>query len=347
MVRTKIAFLYSELAGYFLACAEELAKQADVLIVHWPINPEAPFKFSPTEGVKLIEKSSLSDRELQEKIAQFDPNTIVCSGWVDKDYLKIIRRLPDSTHKILTLDNHWVGSWRQYLGVLSSPFFLKRIFSHAWVPGPEQAKFAKKLGFGGRLLEGFYCADTALFNAKFKATIDEKRIDFPKRFLFVARYLKHKGIYDLWQAFVELQEEHPNEWELWCLGTGEEWEKRTIHEKIKHIGFVQPEDMQSYLASTGVYVLPSTFEPWGVSVQEMATAGFPLVLSDAVGSHVQFLKGNGELFKSGNVNELKAKLLKIIQLPKNELIALAERSHAVGMIYTPLDWANKIMKINE
>ena len=211
----------------------------------------------------------------------------------------------------------------------------------------EQAKFAKKLGFGGKVLDGFYCADTDLFNEKYTATFKEKQVDFPKRFLFVARYVKHKGIFDLWRAFTELQEENPNEWELWCLGTGEEWENRILHDKIKHVGFVQPEEMKQYLSSTGVYVLPSRFEPWGVSVQEMAVAGFPLVLSDAVGSHVQFLHENGELFESGNVEELKLKLLKIVQLSANELIAFAERSHRLGMVYTPLDWANKIMKINE
>ena len=346
-MRTKIAFLYSELAGYFLACAEELAKQADVLIIHWPVNPEAPFDFKPSERLKLISKSSKSLRELQKIVTQFSPDTVVCSGWIDKDYLRLVQRLPKTTYKVLTLDNQWVGSWRQYLGVLSSPFFLKRIFSHVWVPGPQQDKFAQKLGFSSKILTGFYCANTALFQAEYVASKEAKQRCFPKRFLFVARYIKHKGIFDLWQAFTELQSEHPNDWELYCMGTGEEWENRIIHPKIKHLGFLQPREMQQYLEMTGVYVLPSRFEPWGVSVHEMAAAGFPLILSDAIGSRIDFLDGNGEVFITGSVEELKSKLLKMMQLTDQELIRLAEKSHALGMKYTPHDWANKIMKINE
>jgi glycosyltransferase involved in cell wall biosynthesis len=346
-VRTKIAFLYSELAGYFLACAEELAKQADVLIIHWPVNPEAPFDFKPSERLKLISKSSKNTRELQEIVTNFSPDTVVCSGWMDKDYLRLVQSLPKTTHKVLTLDNHWVGSWRQYLGVFISPFFLKRIFSYAWVPGSKQEMFAKKLGFSDKVLTGFYCANTALFSAEYEVAKAAKQKHFPKRFLFVARYVTHKGIFDLWQAFTELQNEHPNDWELYCLGTGVEWENRIIHPKIKHLGFVQPSEMQVHLEMTGVYVLPSRFEPWGVSVQEMAAAGFPLILSDAIGSNVEFLDGNGEVFSAGSVEDLKSKLLKMMQLTDQELTLLAQKSHALGMKYTPHDWANKIMKINE
>ena len=43
----RILFLYSELAGYFIACAKELGRAEwveAVRIIHWPVNPEAPFE---------------------------------------------------------------------------------------------------------------------------------------------------------------------------------------------------------------------------------------------------------------------------------------------------------------
>lgn len=345
-MRTKIAFLYSELAGYFLACAEMLAKDADVLIIHWPINAEAPFQFNPSAQLQLLNKNEYSVQEIETKLIAFNPDKIVCNGWMDKDYLRFVRKMKGNIPIVLTLDNWWTGSWRQWLGVLSAPFFLKRSFTHAWVPGPKQVKFAKKLGFGKSTITGFYCADTALFNAKFKASFDQKKLDFPKRLLYAARYVKHKGIFELWEAFAALQEEQPNDWELWCLGTGEEWENKMIHPKIKHLGFVQPAEMDDFIAKTGVYVLPSHFEPWGVSVQEFAIAGFPLVLSYSIGSAVQFLDGNGFLVDTQNPIELRAALKKVMKMSSDELIEMGLKSHEIGMAYSPQDWAKKIIELS-
>ena len=57
--KPKIVFLYSEVAGYFLACAKELANSAEVLIVRWPVNSEAPFQFEDIEGLTIICKAGL------------------------------------------------------------------------------------------------------------------------------------------------------------------------------------------------------------------------------------------------------------------------------------------------
>lgn len=345
MARTKVAFLYSEIAGYFLACVKALAQNADVLIVRWPINSEAPFKFEEIPNCEIVCKTDYSLKELTDKVIDFKPEILVCSGWMDKDYLKIVRSIDSNVKRVLSLDNHWNGSLKQRLATVVSPFYLKKIFTHAWVPGTKQETFAKKLGFGGKILKGFYCADTALFHEKYEATFEQKRQVFPKRFLYVARYVEHKGIFEMWQAFSELQSELPNEWEMWCLGTGDQWENRAKHEKIKHIGFVQPADMDQYIAATGVYILPSKFEPWGVTTQEFAICGFPLLLSTKIGSAEAFLGANGIGFEAGSVVEIKEAMKKIMRMTDEELLKMAEESHAIGMKYTTKDWANTLLKL--
>ena len=347
MVRTKVAFLYSEVAGYFMACADKLSEFADVLIIRWPVNEEAPFKFEVNERIKLLQKSDYSGPELKRIIAEFNPDILVCSGWMDKQYFDIVKGVDKRIIRVLSLDNHWVGNIKQQIARFVSPFYLKRIFSHAWVPGEKQAEFAKKLGFGKHTIRGYYCADTDLFNGKYNRTIEAKEAHFPKRFLYVARYLQHKGIFEMWQAFQELQKEHPNDWELWCLGTGEEWENRVEHEKIKHIGFVQPKDLDDYIAKTGVYILPSIFEPWGVTVQEFSIAGFPLLLSDAIGSKEDFLKGNGFEFQAGNLESLKLGMKKIMDLDDVQLKEMALKSHQNGMSYTCEMWAKRLLALKD
>jgi glycosyltransferase involved in cell wall biosynthesis len=347
MSRTKIAFLYSELAGYFVACVNELSKSADVLVFRWPVNDEAPFLFEINDTIQIVEKNEGDYDELQKKLATFTPDIVVCSGWMDKEYLKLVQTLPKSCKKIIALDNHWKGSLRQRIGAFISPFYIKRIFDLAWVPGTPQAIFAKKMGFKESIIDGFYCANTPFFNRRFEKTFDQKKKQFPKRFLYAARYVKQKGIFDLWEAFKLLQNEHPNDWELWCIGTGIEFENRIEHPQIKHFGFVQPADIETIVRDTGVYVLPSIVEPWGVSTQEFAICGYPLILSSEIGASELFLGENGKSFPASDVDALKDAMLEFVKMEHTELIKMGEISHQKGMAYTTTDWVNKILGINE
>jgi len=345
MARTKIVFLYTEIAGYFLGCVKELSKTADVLVVRWPVNKEAPFDFDHNLPITTLNRKEFNDEALIQKVKEFNPTILICSGWVDKGYLKIVKSFKKKIPCLLTLDNHWTGSLKQHIASCISPFYLKRMFTHAWVPGLPQKKFAEKLGFKISILLNFYCADTNLFNEKFKSTFSKKKEKFPHRFLYVGRYVEHKGIFEMWKAFIELQEEQPNDWEMWCLGTGDEWNNKMEHEKIKHFGFVQPSEMQKYLEQSSVYILPSKFEPWGVTVQEFAVSGFPLLVSDAVGSKEKFLNENGLIFKSGDVNALKTVMKKMMELSQHELIEMGQSSHELGMSLTPEIWSQNLLSV--
>lgn len=347
MSARKIAFLYSEVAGYFLSGVEQLAKEADVLIFRWPVNNEAPFELSKIDKVEILDRSKFSQAELEAKLHEFNPDTLVCSGWMDKGYVKAVKSFKKKIPTVLTLDNHWVGSLKQRVATLLSRFLLKNVFSHAWVPGAPQAVFAKKLGYkGGQLLTGFYCANTDLFRSVFENSIEFKKDKFPRRFLYVARYVEHKGIFEMWEAFKQIKKELNTDWELWCLGTGDEFENRVESEGISHFGFVQPDEMEQYVRDTGVYILPSKFEPWGVTVQEFAISGFPLIVSEKVGSKTQFLNdSNGFEIKAGSVEDLKAAMKKMIEKSDEELLKMATESNRIGMSYQSADWANKVLGI--
>ncbi|MFT5819430.1 MAG: glycosyltransferase involved in cell wall biosynthesis [Crocinitomix sp.] len=345
MAGTKIAFLYSEVAGYFMACVQSLSQQAEVLVIRWPTNAEAPFEFEKSDQLNVLKKSDYTVPQLKELLTEFSPDIVVCSGWMDKDYLKLVKGLNKDVKRVLSLDNHWNGTLKQKIAAFISPFYLKKIFTHAWVPGSPQVEYAKKLGFGSQIIRGFYCANSALFNQKFEETFGEKKKKFPKRFLYVGRYVDHKGVFELWEAFIQLQKEKPNDWELWCLGTGDQWENRVKHDKIKHFGFVQPADLNQYISDTGVYILPSKFEPWGVSVQEFAIAGFPLLLSDEIGAKEQFLNTNGLSFEAGSIEAIKKAMHQIIAMNEKELIEKGEASHNIGMSYTTDQWAERILEV--
>jgi glycosyltransferase involved in cell wall biosynthesis len=113
----------------------------------------------------------------------------------------------------LLFDNQWKASLKQGLGLLLSPFLIKNKFSNVWVTGSSSKSFAKKLGFSDdKILTGLYSADTTKFSLFRQKYLESKKNQFPKIFLYVGRYVRHKGIFDLWNAFIELQNENPTEW---------------------------------------------------------------------------------------------------------------------------------------
>jgi len=348
MEKKKIVFLYTEPAGYFIACLNELVTRSniEVHLVRWAVNKEAPFQFKFPDDVFLYNRNSYNSYQLAELIRTLSPDVICCSGWIDKDYTKICKLFRTEIPVIVIIDNQWKGTWKQRLAAFLSPFTVLNHYTHAFIPGSLQAEFAKRLGFKkNNILSGYYTADVDLFRKHYLKNKETKKNNFPKRFIYTGRYYEFKGIKDLWKAFTELQVEQPNDWELWCLGVGDI--EPIVHPKIKHFGFVQPEEMEKHICQTGVFVLPSRFEPWGVVLHEFAAAGFPLVCSDETGARTAFVEDgkNGFVFNAGNVAELKLVLKKVMEMNAEELLKMGEISAEKALTITPQKWTDTILSV--
>jgi glycosyltransferase involved in cell wall biosynthesis len=345
----KALILYTELAGYTVSSLNLAIEHSDIEEIHvvrFPVNPEAPFHFKFNEGIYDYTVSDLGVKELEELADKINPDVILCSGWVNKDYLNICRKYYNKIPTVLTMDNRWNGTAKQRVLRLVSKFTLLNKFSHCWVPGLPQKNYAEILGFGAdKIATGFYSADLAHFNTIFDKSISSKTADFPKKFICVARYIPVKGLEEMWNAFIQLKTENKTDWELWCLGTGDDYENRIQHEGIKHFGFVQPADIESYIIRTGVFILPSKFEPWGVSVHEFAASGFPLILSSEVGSSGSFLQENknGYNVEGGNQSSIYAAMKKIISLSEEELSSMAKLSHELAQNMTQELWVQQLL----
>ena len=340
----RVVFLYSELAGYFLACAEALGQHpyvASVDIVHWRIHPEAPFQFSSTDHYTLHPKEKHDRKSLAQLLAQINPTALVCSGWMDSDYNAMAKAHCKRIPVVLTLDNWWTGSLKQRLAVLTAPWFIQRRFNRAWVPGTPQVPFAQKLGFSGNTLAtGFYCADPRPFQAIYER---RKSIPTAKKLLYVGRYLEIKGLRELWAAFAELSDEFPD-WELHCVGTGDLWEERRLHPKICHHGFKQPHELAPLLEDAACFVMPSKKEPWGVVLHEMAIAGIPLLATKEVGSATRFLdEGKNGHFLTRE--KFKVILKKVFIKKPEEFLDLSEHSHSIGLDLHRDHWCESLFEL--
>ena len=184
-----ILFLYTELAEYFLACIAALEKEnVRITVVHWPVNAEAPFAFRQLMHARLIEKPAAGD--LEQLVADFQPDIIFTSGWVDKNYTEICRKYCPSIPVVLLLDNQWEATLRQQVATRLARRFIHSRFTHAWVPGKPQAEFASRLGFESHHIHtGFYVADLPVFLGVSAATSKGRESGYPHRLLYTGRYV--------------------------------------------------------------------------------------------------------------------------------------------------------------
>ncbi|HRI64794.1 MAG TPA: glycosyltransferase family 4 protein [Polyangium sp.] len=130
--------------------------------------------------------------------------------------------------------------------------------------------------------------------------------------LFAAKLLPHKGCADLIRAFGA----HPREnAHLAIVGDGPaKNEYVALAEKlapgrIHFLGFFNQQRMPTAYALGDVFILPSHFEPWGLTINEAMCLGLPVIASDQCGAVPDLvLPDNGWVFPSRNVAALTSAL---------------------------------------
>lgn len=337
----KIVLFFSRLSDYMLNTLKIYVESSDNSITVFKTNPdldEAPFEFNlKNSRIDFFDKEIFSKEELLDKVLSIKPDLILCSGWANSKYNYVVKEVHNKVQCILTMDNQWHGTLRQCLGLIYSRINLINKFKKIWVPGLPQVDYAKKLGFKEEnIIEGWYVANKENF-------IKENIKKINKKFVFVGRYIEIKGIRELCNAFIEINNEKQTDWELYCIGAGSLMSSLPKHDKIHHLGFMQPEELKLFSNDTGVFVLPSHFEPWGVVVQEFALAGFPLIVSNKVGAASKFVdERNGVVFESGNINSLKKALVSFTKKDEDSLLKMSSESVVKALKVNEESWTNKL-----
>lgn len=339
----KVLFLYTEIATYFIAGVQALVREygAEVLIIRWPVNAQAPFKFEYGPGITVKDRTEFDDSSLLATCETFNPDIITLSGWADKGYMRVAKKLRKSGKMtVCMMDNQWFGTGKQRMATLLSPLFIRPVFTHFWVPGLFQYEYARRLGYPREnILTGMYCSEQQRFYSAYESQKAEKKLNYPHRFLYVGRLSPEKGTLNLYHAFEKIEDK--KDWKLIFIGTGPEGEKMQPSDHIEMRGFVQPSELPTLAAEGGCLVFPSLRDAWGVSIHEFAAAGLPLVVTDAAGAITAFVRHgyNGYLFARGNEQSLQKALQKIIQHSDEELCEMGSRSAKLSHQITPESWA--------
>ena len=153
--------------------------------------------------------------------------------------------------------------------------------------------------------------------------------------LFLGRLKRDKGVLDLADIIDSVLSEEPKTFFLF-VGPDEECLRKEIQKRAskssKRISLLEyTQTPEECLAASDILCLPSYREGFGSVIIEGAACGIPTVgsriygITDAVVDNV-----TGLLFQSGDTEDLKNKLLKLVQNPKHcERLGKAARQRAV------------------
>ncbi len=152
------------------------------------------------------------------------------------------------------------------------------------------------------------------------AFLEKYRISAGKRLiLFVGRMHPEKSVDTLIRAMPLVAERRPDAL-LLIIGFGHQEEQLKVLSSltgadghVRFLGKLPDEDVELAYASSDIFVLPSLAELEGMVVLEAMSSSLPVIIADSPHSaSVDFINGNGFLFRPQDESDLAEKLVRIL-----------------------------------
>jgi len=173
------------------------------------------------------------------------------------------------------------------------------------------------------------------------------------RLLYCGRLVDQKRVDLLIDAFTLVADYRP-EWDLVIAGDGElkaELKARVPHRlrnRVKWLGFLQFDEIATCYHCCDIMVLPSTYEPWALVVNEAVAAGLAVIATEVVGAAVELVrhKTNGLIVAPGSVDSLRVALLESTELERCQQMRQAGASilHQWRVAGDPVDGLRQALK---
>jgi 1,2-diacylglycerol 3-alpha-glucosyltransferase len=273
-------------------------------------------------------------------------NVVCIAGYGRKEYVAFIVLSVVLGKKVILFAESWYGG-KSVLNSLKGAFL--KAFCKGFIVSGQFAKthFVNNLGIPANKIQiGYSVVDNAHFASASGTSKPQKPI-----ILCVARFSPEKNLINLVQAFLQsgIRDSHtlklvgggPLKHELEALAAG--------HSNIEISSWLGYNQLPGLYASATWFILPSTFEPWGLVVNEAMAAGLPLILSEQCGCHPDLLdNSNGLLFytqPSAEGQSLLATLNRLASITEEEMLAMGEASREKIKQFSPETWAQSIIQL--
>ena len=224
------------------------------------------------------------------------------------------------------------------------------------VPGIAAAEYLASFGVAKELI---FSAPNAVDVERFARIAEEARctschrdrLGLPVRyFLYVGRFVRAKGIFDLLTAYAKLPESARQVAGLVFVGDGVEREElmrrsRQIKGRILFPGFVQRDELAAFYASADALIFPTHSDPWGLVVNEAIACGLPVITSEVAGCTADLVHDgvNGYVIGANQPERLSQAMLTL--LSNSELRQrMGKASAALSRSFTPQIWADGMVR---
>ena len=348
MERIRFAYLQKSPSGHANACLGALAAtgRAELFVTMPPRLEDSPHEIEAADWIdRTYPLASLrQDDGLISALRDFDPDITLIVGWERQAYRRCARALRGSSVRVLAMDNQWLRTPKQLLGIVSSRIYLRPYFDAAFLPGPRQLDYALRLGFTrDRIFEGFYAADVETFGRV--PPLGSQPVDARRAFLFAGRLIEPKGIRTLAEAYAAYRDTADDPWPLIVVGQGALEALLRGQPGIELRGFVGAADLAGEMGHASFLVLPSTFEPWGVVVHEATAAGLGCICTTRVGAADAFVRDgeNGRIVEPLDIEGLADAMKWAQSLSPEQRATVSVVSRSLAEQVTPERWAAAVL----
>lgn len=179
-----------------------------------------------------------------------------------------------------------------------------------------------------------YCVDNDFFISQIKE-YRAKKSELKKELgipgdlaviLYLSKMVPRKRPQDVLRAFEKIQAKAI----LVFVGDGKQrpvLEDCVYNHKIKNVfflGFKNYSELARYYAIADIFIMPSSYEPWGLVINEAMCAGLPIITTSFVSSSFDLVRHqeNGYIVSVGDIDKMADSL--------NELIADSEKRKKMG-----------------
>jgi glycogen synthase len=293
----------------------------------------------------------------QEAVRRARPDVIFCWNLfgLDRQFVDFLGAC--GTPVVMMLTDNWLAS-------ILAPDFVQSYFSRAVYGEEMETSFLKESArtrtlpvntsaiFGAEFMKAFYLASGVRFHRSQVihngVNLTAETVGAPARtnrmaagqsvrLLFASRIVEIKGAHTAIAALAELIKERPGiDWRLGIVGdtTDEKYiaslrelaGTRGCSDSVEFLGWASPEALPRVFAEHDMFLFPSLYEPFSLTLIHALASGIPVVAS-AIGGNLEIVREGetGLLFPKGDAKQLAAAVLRLFETP-----GLAEKVGQAG-----------------
>jgi len=226
------------------------------------------------------------------------------------------------------------------------------------VPGIASANYLKDWGIPEHRI---FTAPNAVDTERFSKLADEARpkqrtlpieLALPQRyFLYVGRLIRAKGVFDLLDAYAQIDEKVRAQVGLVFVGDGNDRSdlmRRAARIKSGNIhfaGFVHRDGLAQFYTRGEALILPTHSDPWGLVVNEAMSCALPIIATDVAGCVPDLVQNawNGFVVPPRDAGAL-ARSMMCLAVDPSLLKDMGARSRERIRAYSPQAWAMGIVE---